>query len=79
MKRLISILATAALLLTAYACGKDNPTPEPPEEEEKRVVDEKTGTDYIYDMGALHEPHLSFRLDGWNSLLPKYGRNHTPD
>ena len=32
MKRLISILATAALLLTAYSCGKDNPTPEPPEE-----------------------------------------------
>ena len=79
MKRLISILATAALLLTAYSCGKDNPTPEPPEEEEKTVVDEKTGTDYIYDLEALPELHLSFRLDEWNSLLQKYDRNHNTD
>ena len=80
MKKLISSLAAAALLLLAFSCNKENPTQDPPKEEEKPVVEEKTGTEYIYDLEALPEMHLSFRLDEWNSLLKKFDINpHTDD
>ena len=80
MKKLISSLAAAALLLLAFSCNKENPTQDPPKEEEKPVVEEKTGTEYIYDLEALPEMHLSFRLGQWNSLLKKFDINpHTDD
>ena len=82
MKRLSYLIPLLCSLFFALSCEKTASTPDNTDNSQTgggENIEQKEGTAYVYDLEALTEIHLSFKLNEWNSLLSKYDRNPNTD
>ena len=82
MKRLSYLIPLLCSLFFALSCEKTASTPDNTDNSQTgggENIEQKEGTAYVYDLEALLEIHLSFKLNEWNSLLSKYDRNPNTD
>ena len=82
MKRLSYLIPLLCSLFFALSCEKTASTPDNTDNSQTgggENIEQKEGTAYVYDLEALPEIHLSFKLNEWNSLLSKYDRNPNTD
>lgn len=82
MRRLSSLILVFCSLLFVLSCEKIGSSPDTPDNSQTgggEDIEQKEGTAYVYDLEALPEIHLSFKLSEWNSLLSKYDRDPNTD